>query len=83
MRKKKPAHVSVTLRECRGNQEVMIRRFIKKTKKAKIVEKVREGRYYTKRSDQKRLDKKKADRRRKRDELKKQRALEKRTRKNR
>ena len=61
----------------------MIRRFIKKCKKAKIVEQVRDKRYYKKPSDKKREDRKKAERRRIRDELKKQRALEKRMRKNR
>ena len=80
---RKKANVIVTSRECRGNAEKMIRRFIKKSKKAKIVEQARERRYYKKPSDKKREDRKKAERRRIRDELKKQRALEKRTRKNR
>ena len=80
---KKAANVKVTSKECRGNTERMIRRFIKKSKKAKIVEQVRERRYYKKPSDKKREDRKKAERRRIRDELKKQRALEKRMRKNR
>ena len=80
---RKAANVKVTLKECRGNTERMIRRFIKKSKKAKIVEQVRDRRYYKKPSDKKREDRKKADRRRVRDELKKQRALEKRMRKNR
>ena len=35
--KKKGANVSVTLRQCNGNVERMIRRFIKKTKKLKEV----------------------------------------------
>lgn len=80
---RKAANVKVTSRECRGNQERMIRRFIKKCKKEKIIEQVRDRRYYKKPSDKKREDRKKAERRRIRDELKKQRALEKRTRKNR
>jgi ribosomal protein S21 len=80
---RKAANVKVTSKECRGNTERMIRRFIKKTKKAKIVEQVRDRRYYKKPSDKKREDRKKADRRRIRDELKRQRALEKRMRKNR
>ena len=80
---RKAANVKVTSKECRGNTERMIRRFIKKTKKAKIVEQVRDRRYYKKPSDKKREDRKKSDRRRIRDELKKQRALEKRMRKNR
>ena len=80
---RKAANVKVTSKECRGNTERMIRRFIKKSKKAKIVEQVREKRYYKKPSDKKREDRKKAERRRIRDELKKQRAIEKRMRKNR
>jgi len=80
---RKAANVKVTSRECRGNHEKMIRRFIKKCKKEKIVEQVRDRRYYKKPSDKKREELKKAERRRIRDELKKQRALEKRTRKNR
>ena len=81
--KKVASNVKVTSRECRGNHEKMIRRFIKKCKKEKVVEQVRDRRYYKKPSDKKRQDRKKAERRRIRDELKKQRALEKRTRKNR
>ena len=80
---KKASNVKVTSRECRGNHEKMIRRFIKKCKKEKIVEEIRDRRYYKKPSDKKREDLKKAERRRIRDEVKKQRALEKRTRKNR
>ena len=80
---RKGSNVKVTSKECRGNTERMIRRFIKKTKKAKIIEQVRDRRYYKKPSDKKRQDRKKAERRRIRDELKKQRALEKRMRKNR
>ncbi len=80
---RKKANVLVTSKECRGNHERMIRRFIKKTKKAKIVHKIKEKRYYVKPSDQKRADKKRSDRRRIREELKKQRAEEKRNRKKR
>jgi len=80
---RKKANVLVTSRECRGNPEKMIRRFIKKTKKEKIIDQIKEKRYYQKPSDKKRADRKKAERRRIRDELKKQRALEKRMRKNR
>jgi len=80
---RKKANVIVTSKECRGNAEKIIRRFIKKTKKEGIVDEMRDRRYYKKPSDKKREDQKKAERRRIRDELKKQRALEKRTRKNR
>ena len=80
---RKKANVLVTSRECRGNMEKMIRRFIKKTKKEKIIDQIKEKRYYKKPSDKKREERKKAERVRVRDELKEQRALEKRMRKNR
>ena len=65
--KKRAAHVKVTSKECRGNTERMIRRFIKKTKKAKIVEQARDRRYYKKPSDVKRHAKQAAIRRHRRD----------------
>ena len=80
---KKKANVVVTSRECRGNHERMIRRFIKKTKKEKIIEQVKDKRYYKKPSVKKREDRAKAERRRIRDELKKQRAQERRNRRKR
>jgi len=54
MSKRSGANVVVTDRECRGNHERMIRRFIKKCKKAKIIQEVRDRRYYKKPSDVKR-----------------------------
>ena len=54
MSKRSGANVVVTARECRGNHERMIRRFIKKCKKAKIIQEVRDRRYYKKPSDIKR-----------------------------
>ena len=83
MHKRKKANVLVTSRECRGNHERMIRRFIKKTKKEKIVEQVKDRRYYKKPSVRKREDRAKAERRRIRDELKRQRAQERRNRRKR
>lgn len=80
---RKKANVSVTSKECRGNHEKMIRRFLKKTKKEKIIEQIKERRYYKKPSIKKREDRAKAERRRRREELKKIRALERRNRKNR
>ncbi len=73
----------VTSKECRGNHERMIRRFLKKTKKQKIIEEIKERKHYLKPSEKKRRDIAKAERRRARDELKKIRALERRNRKNR
>ena len=45
---KKKGNFKVTSRECRGNVERMIRKFIKKTKKERIIEEIREKRYYKK-----------------------------------
>ena len=81
--KKKKSNVLVTSKECRGDQERMIRRFLKKTKKEKIIEEIRDRRYYKKPSVKKREERAKAERRRAREELKKIRALERRNRKNR
>jgi len=79
---KKAAHVRVTSKECRGDVNRMIKRFIKKTKKAKIIEQVRERRYYKKPSEVKRDKMRRAERQRCRDEQKRQRAQERRNRKN-
>jgi len=79
---RKQVKVSVSLKQCRGNVEKMIRRFIKKTKKEKIVEQAREGRYYTKPSDAKREKRRRAERARLREERKHLRAEERRNRNN-
>jgi|TARA_Y100000310_G_C20680609_1_gene815727 ribosomal protein S21 len=79
---KKGANVKVTAKECRGDVNRMIKRFIKKTKKEKIVEQVRERRYYKKRSELKKEKIRRAERQRRRDEQKRQRAQERRNRKN-
>ena len=83
MHKKKKSNVKVTAKECRGNHERMIRRFIKKCKKEKIIEQVKERRYYKKPSLAKKEKRNKAARQRKRDELKRIRAQERRNRKKR
>ncbi len=80
---RKKANVKVTSKECRGNTERMIRRFLKKTKKERIVEEIKDRRHYKKPSIRKREDRAKAERRRRREELKKQRAQERRNRKRR
>ena len=72
---KKGANVVVNARECRGNQERMIRRFIKKCKKAKIIQEVRDRRYFKKPSEVKR-HKKQAVLRKARRNLEKQKAAE-------
>ena len=75
MSRRKGANVLVTARQCRGNHEKMIRKFIKKCKKAKIIEQLRERRYFKKPSDQKRHAKQAAIRRQRRN-LAKQKARE-------
>ena len=79
---KKNANVSVNIRQCGNNVEKMIRRFIKKTKKEKIVEQVRERRYYKKPSVAKKEKRLKAQRLRMREERKRRRAQERRNRNN-
>ena len=44
----RPIHVEVSLDEVRGNQTRLIKKFIKKVKKEKILEQVRERSYYEK-----------------------------------
>tara|TARA_R100000008_G_scaffold47900_2_gene28403 strand:+ start:88 stop:345 length:258 start_codon:yes stop_codon:yes gene_type:complete len=80
---KKPAHVSVSAKECRGNHERMIRRFIKKTKKEKIIEKVKDKRYHKKPSVAKKEKRQRAQRARYREQQKRIRAQERRNRRNR
>ena len=66
MSKRKGANVVVKARECRGNHDKMIRKFIKKCKKAKIIEQIRDRRYFKKQSDVKRHAKQAAIRRQRR-----------------
>jgi small subunit ribosomal protein S21 len=75
MSKRKSANVVVNARECRGNHEKMIRKFIKKCKKAKIIEQFRDRRYFKKPSDVKRHAKQAAIRRQRRN-IAKQKAKE-------
>tara|TARA_R110000824_G_scaffold39177_4_gene118742 strand:+ start:537 stop:782 length:246 start_codon:yes stop_codon:yes gene_type:complete len=78
--KKKAANVIVTSRECRGQSERMIRRFLKKVKKEKIVEEARDRRYYRKPSVKKKEKRIKAERFRMKELRKRQRAQERRVR---
>jgi ribosomal protein S21 len=70
----------------RENAERLIRRFIKKVKKEKIVEKFRDNRYYDPPSLKKRLKRERAQKQRERDRIKlekrKQRRLKNRERRN-
>ena len=74
------SNVVVRSRECRGNHERMIRRFIKKCKKERIVEQYRDKQRYKKPSEKRREKRARAERERKRQELKRKRLLEKRSR---
>lgn len=80
MRKK--SNFKVTSKECRGNHEKMIRKFIKKTKRSMIIEELRDRREYTKPSVAKRKKSERARRRIARDEQKQKRAKERRNRTN-
>lgn len=61
----KVINVEVTLDEVRGDQNKLIKRFIKKVKKSKILERYREKLYYEKPSDKKRRKKKQSANKRK------------------
>jgi ribosomal protein S21 len=76
--KKKTANVVVNSRECRGQPERMIRRFLKKVKKEKIIEEVRDRRHYKKPSVKKKEKRIKAERFRMKELRKSQRAQERR-----
>lgn len=70
---KRPAYASVKAKECHGNVDRMIRKFIKKVKKERIIEQVRDRRFYKKPSVKKREKRIRAERARKREEAKQQR----------
>jgi ribosomal protein S21 len=71
-------HVKVTSKECRGQTDRMIRRFIKKVKKAKVLEAVKDRRHHKKPSEKKKEKQIRAARQRARDEQKRKRAQERR-----
>ncbi len=77
----KKSNVIVKAKDVRGSSEKLIRRFIKKTKKAKIIEQVRERGYYKKPSVRKKEKRERAVRLRRREEQKRLRAQERRNRK--
>jgi ribosomal protein S21 len=78
---KKGVNAVVSARECRGNVERMIRKFTKKVKKARIIETVKDRRYYKKPSVSKREKRERAERQRRKEERKRTRAQENRDRK--
>jgi ribosomal protein S21 len=79
---KKKGNVTVYAKNCRNNPSIMIRKFIKKCKKERIVEEIRERRYYKKPSVAKKEKRIRARRARMRDEQKRRRAQERRNRNN-
>ena len=54
---KRPANVTVDIREVGGDINRLIRKFIKKVKKERIIEDYLNKRFYIKRSDKKRREK--------------------------
>ena len=79
---KKKANVIIKPNHSRETAEKMIRRFIKKTKKERIVEEVRERSHYKKPSIKKREKRERAQRAKYREEQKRIRAQQRRARKN-
>ena len=75
-------NASVSLKECRGNVERMIRRFSKKVKKERIIEEVRDRKRYKKPSVAKKEKRIRAQRLRLKEERKRQRMQQKRNRNN-
>ena len=75
-------NVQVNSRECRGNNEKMIRKFIKKVKKEKIIEHIKDRRRYKKPSVLKKEKRLRAAKKRLRDQQKARRAQERRNRRN-
>tara|TARA_Y100000310_G_scaffold56100_1_gene51432 strand:- start:19 stop:261 length:243 start_codon:yes stop_codon:yes gene_type:complete len=78
---KKGVNASVSLKQCRGNVERMIRRFTKKVKKERIIEDFKDKRYYKKPSVARKEKRIRAERRRRKEERKRVRAQENRDRK--
>ena len=56
MAKQRPANVVVSLRDVRGDPNRLIRKFIKKVKKEKIVEEFRSKMFHEKRSSKRRRE---------------------------
>tara|TARA_R100000152_G_C6780919_1_gene214390 strand:- start:2218 stop:2451 length:234 start_codon:yes stop_codon:yes gene_type:complete len=57
MSKKRAVNVVVTLREVKGDSYRLIKKFIKKTKKQKIVEEYKSRMFYEKKSSKRRREK--------------------------
>jgi ribosomal protein S21 len=72
MSRGKSVNFSVDARSCKNNADRMIRRFLKKTKKTRIVEEFRDRQYYKKPSEAKKAKRIRAQRVRLREEKKRQ-----------
>ena len=79
---RKTGNVIVKAKECKNNPNIMIRKFMKKVKKERIIEEVRDRRYYKKPSIKKKEKSIRAQRQRKREEQKRLRSKERRNRRN-
>jgi|TARA_R100000700_G_C3163143_1_gene138766 ribosomal protein S21 len=53
----KPKNLEVTLQQCKGDQNRLIKRFIKKFKKSGIMDELRDRRFHQKKSDKRRRKK--------------------------
>ena len=71
--KKTNTNASVSLKECRGNVERMIRRFSKKVKKERIIEEIKDRRFFKKRSVAKKEKRQRAQRLKRKEEQKRNR----------
>ena len=72
MSRGKSVNFSVDARSCKNNADRMIRRFLKKTKKSRIVEECRDRQYHKKPSEAKKQKQIRAQRTRLREEKKRQ-----------
>jgi small subunit ribosomal protein S21 len=76
------SNLVVTAKECRNNNERLIRKFMKKVKKERIIEQAKDRRFYEKPSVARKKKRLRAQRSRLREQLKKQRAAQRRNRRN-
>tara|TARA_A100001515_G_scaffold139103_1_gene133394 strand:+ start:382 stop:600 length:219 start_codon:yes stop_codon:yes gene_type:complete len=53
----KPKNLEVTLQQCKGDQNRLIKRFIKKFKKSGIMDELKDRRFHQKKSDKRRRKK--------------------------
>ena len=78
---KRKYNFGVHIKQCRNNQDLMIKRFIKKTKKSKIIDECKDRSRYKKPSVRKKEKRLRAQRQKMKDQQKRRRAQERRDRK--